>query len=242
MSDWQELFFSLETKAVCVDTCLMYVELINLDICVYSETHRPNNIMIAIFRLMSSEADLIFHKCNIKQSLMPNVVYVEKTMIFIISLNTFSRTCAKQKPPWGSGGGGVKSRMCPPYPQRVVKGDLLGRCVGSTVWKGWSRVCDWTGKLKNPTKCLWRWEPDRRSNYYFFSPPAHLCAVTCMAEILLFVTLNNQFTSPHAKQKRRTEGCSKLKSPETRQVQERLVSTLEHMHVLKRDRTGCSEE
>ena len=29
------------------------------------------------------------------------------------------------------------------------------------------------GTLKNPTKCLWRWEPDRRSNF-FFSPPAHL--------------------------------------------------------------------
>ena len=36
-----------------------------------------------------------------------------------------------------------------------------------------------------------------------------------------------------AKQKRSTEGCSKLKSPETRQVQERLVSTLEHMQVPK---------
>ena len=27
--------------------------------------------------------------------------------------------------------------------------------------------------LKNPAKCLWRWEPDRRNN--FFGPPAHLC-------------------------------------------------------------------
>ena len=39
------------------------------------------------------------------------------------------------------------------------------------------------------------WEPDRRSNYFFFSPPAHLCAVTCMTEISLIVTLNNQFNS-----------------------------------------------
>ena len=38
------------------------------------------------------------------------------------------------------------------------------------------------------------WEPDRRSNF-FFSPPAHLCAVTYMTEISLIVTLNNQFTS-----------------------------------------------
>ena len=27
--------------------------------------------------------------------------------------------------------------------------------------------------LKHPTKYIWRWEPDRR--YNFFSPPAHLC-------------------------------------------------------------------
>ena len=37
------------------------------------------------------------------------------------------------------------------------------------------------------------WEPDRRYNF-FFSPPAHLCAVTYMTEISLIVTLNNQFT------------------------------------------------
>ena len=30
-----------------------------------------------------------------------------------------------------------------------------------------------TDTLKNPTKCLWRWEPDRRCN--FFSPRTHLC-------------------------------------------------------------------
>ena len=44
------------------------------------------------------------------------------------------------------------------------------------------------------------------------------------------------------KQKRSTEGCSKYKSPETRQVQERLVSTLEHMQVPRWDRTRCPEE
>ena len=43
-------------------------------------------------------------------------------------------------------------------------------------------------------------------------------------------------------QKRSTEGCSKFKSPETRQVQERLVSTLEHMQVPKCNRTRCPEE
>ena len=44
-----------------------------------------------------------------------------------------------------------------------------------------------------------------------------------------------------SKQKRSTEGCSKFKSPETRQVQERLVSTLEHM-LPKWERTRCPEE
>ena len=63
----------------------------------------------------------------------------------------------------------VKSRMCPPYPQR----DRKRRLNGPVCRKGWSRVGARTGTLKNPTKCLWRWEPDRRSN--FFSPPAHLC-------------------------------------------------------------------
>ena len=45
-----------------------------------------------------------------------------------------------------------------------------------------------------------------------------------------------------SKQKRSTEACSKLKSPETRQVQERFVSTLEHLQVHKWDRARCPEE
>ena len=49
--------------------------------------------------------------------------------------------------PWGRRG---KSRMCPPYPQRVVKGDEMGRFLGITVLKGWTRVGAWTGTLKKP--------------------------------------------------------------------------------------------
>ena len=60
--------------------------------------------------------------------------------------------------------------------------------------KGWSRVGAWTGTLKSPAKCLWRWKPDFRPNV-FFSPPAHLCAVTYMTGISLIVTLNNQFNN-----------------------------------------------
>ena len=41
---------------------------------------------------------------------------------------------------------------------------------------------------------------------------------------------------------RSNEGCSKFKSPETRQVQETLVSTLEHLQVPEWDRTRCPEE
>ena len=70
---------------------------------------------------------------------------------------------------------------------------LTQQRINSNI-KGWSRVGARTGTLKNPTKCLWRWEPDRRS-YFFFSPPAHLCAVTYMNEISLWVTLNKQFNS-----------------------------------------------
>ena len=54
------------------------------------------------------------------------------------------------------------------------------------------------------------------------------------------VSLNHVFY--RYKQNRSTEVCSKLKSPETRQVQERLVSTLEHMQVPKWDSTRCPED
>ena len=43
--------------------------------------------------------------------------------------------------------------------------------------------------LKDPTKCLWHWGPDRRFN--IFNPPAHLCDVTYITEISLYVTLSN---------------------------------------------------
>ena len=55
-------------------------------------------------------------------------------------------------------------------------------------------------------------------------------------------TSSNIMKPSSPKQKRSTDGCSNFKSPETRQVQERLVSTLEHMQVPKWDRTRCPEE
>ena len=43
--------------------------------------------------------------------------------------------------------------------------------------KGWSRAGAWTGTLKNPTctKCLRRWEPDRRSNILLQSACTSMC-------------------------------------------------------------------
>ena len=76
------------------------------------------------------------------------------------------------QPPWGPGG--VKSRMCPPYPQRDRKRRLNGAmCRNHRIKRVVPCRCR-TGTLKNPAKCLWRWEPDRRYNF-FFNPPAHLC-------------------------------------------------------------------
>ena len=74
---------------------------------------------------------------------------------------------------------GFKTRIGPPYPHARRKRRLkLGGFSEKTL-------------LKNPMKCLWRKEPDHRSNF-FFSPPAHLFAVTYITEISLHVTLSNQ--------------------------------------------------
>ena len=63
----------------------------------------------------------------------------------------------------------------------------MGRFLELTV-KRVARIGAWR---ENPTKCLWRWEPDRRFNF-FFNPPVHLCVVTYITEISLHVTLSNQ--------------------------------------------------
>ena len=39
---------------------------------------------------------------------------------------------------------------------------------------------------KNPTKCLWHWEPDRRYNFFF--SPRHINVPSHITEILLHVT------------------------------------------------------
>ena len=78
---------------------------------------------------------------------------------------------------------GFKTRIDPPYPH-VRRKRRLGLFLRIIV--------AWTGTLKNSTKCLWCWGPDCRSN--FFSPSAHLCAITYITEISLIMTLSNQST------------------------------------------------
>ena len=76
----------------------------------------------------------------------------------------------------------------------IVKGDLNGAvCRNHRIKRVVPCRC-LDGHVKEPYEMSMAWEPDRRSNF-FFSPPAHLCAVTYMTEISLIVTLNNQFNS-----------------------------------------------
>ena len=49
----------------------------------------------------------------------------------------------------------------------------------------------------------------------------HNCGFTCQYNLL-------KMGSVHYQAKKSTEECSKIKSPETKQIKERLVSTLEH--------------
>ena len=68
---------------------------------------------------------------------------------------------------------------------------------------------------------------------------SHGVYISHLVRVARFCTNVLDFIS---KQNKCTEGCSKLKSLETRQVQERLVSTLEHMQVPKWDKGRCPME
>ena len=69
----------------------------------------------------------------------------------------------------------------------VVKGDWNGAVSRITV-KRVVPFCCMDGHVKEPTKCLWCWEPDRRSNF-FFGPPVHLCAITHTVRLILTLTI-----------------------------------------------------
>ena len=88
-------------------------------------------------------------------------------------------------------GPGVKSRMCPPYPQRDRKRRLNGAVSRNNRIKRLAPCRCLDGHVKEPNEMSMAWEPDRRSNF-FFNPPAHLCAVTYITEISFHVTLINQ--------------------------------------------------
>ena len=83
--------------------------------------------------------------------------------------------------------------MCPPYPQRDRKRQLIGAVCRNHRIKRLVPCRCLDGHVKEPYEMSMAWEPDRRSNF-FSSPHAHLCTVTYMTEISLIVTLNNLFT------------------------------------------------
>ena len=63
-------------------------------------------------------------------------------------------------------------RIGPPYPHSVLKRRLNWAVSwNNRIKSGATCQClDW--QVKDPYECLWRWESNRRSN--FFNPPAHL--------------------------------------------------------------------
>ena len=78
---------------------------------------------------------------------------------------------------------------------RGVKGDCNWMVFWNNRTKGWRRVGAWTGTFK-PYQMPMALEPLMTN---FFSPPAHLCAVTCISEKSMIVMLSNQYslTPPH---------------------------------------------
>ena len=65
----------------------------------------------------------------------------------------------------------------------------MGRFLGITV-KRVAPCPRLDGHVKEPYEMSMAWESDRRYNF-FFSPPAHLCAVTYITEKALHVMLSN---------------------------------------------------
>ena len=67
--------------------------------------------------------------------------------------------------------------MFPPYPQRDRKRRRIWAvCRNHRIKRVVPCRC-LDGHIKEPYEMSMAWEPDRRSNF-FFSPPAHICAVT----------------------------------------------------------------
>ena len=109
----------------------------------------------------------------------------------LCTVNVRCTFCCVQGPPWGPGGWVENvSSVSPACRKRRLIGAV---CRNHRIKRLVPCRC-LDGHVKEP----YEMSMARRSNY-FFSPPAHLCAVTCMTEISLIVTLNNQFTSPRTR-------------------------------------------
>ena len=87
---------------------------------------------------------------------------------------------------------------------------------------------------------------DRGLVEHFDEPTMNMCSwgFLCIFWILKIrrVKCEANFVSLGSTAKQRYRGMFETQSPETRQVQERLVSTLEHLQVPKCDGTRCPEE
>ena len=77
----------------------------------------------------------------------------------------------------------------PLYPLVCIKGDWNGADSRNNRKKGGLCRC-LDGHVKEHYEIPMARKPDPWSN--FLSPPAHLCAIPCIAEISLNVTLSNQ--------------------------------------------------
>ena len=74
----------------------------------------------------------------------------------------------------------------------------MGQFLGITI-KGMAPCRCFDGHAKEPYEMSMALEPDRMSKF-FFSPPAHLCDVTCITEISLIVTVvkkPNEYSLTH---------------------------------------------
>ena len=89
--------------------------------------------------------------------------------------------------------------VLPNYPPLGPKATEMVRFLGINVKRMAPCRC-LDAHVKESYEMSMAWEPDHRSNF-FFSPHAHLCAVTCITEISLNVTLNKQptYSTPYCR-------------------------------------------
>ena len=141
---------------------------------------------------------------------------------------------------------------------QILHGNHPQFSKGQPWWQGYN-ICKSPGRLGNHY-----YYSSFRISFKIHEMQTSLCLIRSSYRSLNFLIDKMSLTKPHqfwniqryigwdliqtfnknpfAKQNRSTEGFSKLKRPETRPVQKRLVSTLEHLQVPKWDRTSCLEE